>query len=165
MVDAVLCLCHFKNLSDQAPALLSPVFVKPCEAPGRSVRQLLSDGSVTKDRTHRTSPSADTLINTYVGTALFAAHRLCSLSVPAGGTRSYCRGESMSFPRALPMLWVIPIKTGLSFRAVNLAFFFWLLILEHCIFLSSSCHNDQTLTLVLVFCSTEKTLTVGGVLQ
>lgn len=56
----------------------------------------------------------------------------------------------MSFPRALPMLWVIPIKTGLRFRAVNLALFFWLLILEQCIFLSSSCHNDQTLTLVLV---------------
>lgn len=71
----------------------------------------------------------------------------------------------MSFPRALPILWVILIMTGLSFQAVNLAFFFWLLILEQCIFLSSSCHNDQTLELVLVFCSTEKTLTIGVVLQ
>lgn len=64
MVDAALCLCQFKNPSDQTPALLSPVFVKPSEVPGRSVRQLLSDGSVTKDRPHCTSPSADTLIKT-----------------------------------------------------------------------------------------------------
>lgn len=53
----------------------------------------------------------------------------------------------------------------LKVSAVNLAFFFWLLILEQCIFLSSSCHNDQTLAVVLVFCSTEKTLTIGVVLQ
>lgn len=93
----------------------SAVFDNPSEAPRGSARQLLSDGSVTKDGTRCTCPGADTLIKTYVRAVLFTAHRDCSLCA--------CRWDMQLFhepSQSSASAVGDPNKYSLSFQAINL---------------------------------------------